>query len=447
MGYHQRMQRSEVEPCMYFIRDTELTVIILAYVDNYIIATNTKEWYDTFVLAFHPKYACKGLGILDLVMGIGVRWGHSAAYPSQTGYITQMIDACRLRDAKPATMPMASALSPPDGKHSSLPYRALLGQLQWIARCTRPNIMATVSMLSRFRTTYRAEHFAALEQIVRYLKGSLDCELVLRTASVPGGSGQSSRTDTLPICIYTDADYAGCKVTRRSTSGIATFLCGSVVIFSSTMQRCVSLSATEAEIIAMSEGAREVKYILNVPASLVNIHRPVPIYRDNQQAIHLASDYVNNNSDVAWGVWLGVDTWVKEMCSGLTGLTFFLSDSGFDDLRSLHITHIELEAVYKTVQAFLRELEDRVVHLYCDNQAVEAMLSIGACRTFATSNCTRYIHSEADVWVDKLSHQMFWEDDDAYYPGVVQHYTKESKAVVVYDDGDEETLNLAQETF
>eukprot|EP00854_Cymbomonas_tetramitiformis_P004946 gene4946-biopygen4900 len=412
---------------MYFIRDTELTVIILAYVDNYIIATNTKEWYDTFVLAFHPKYACKGLGILDLVMGIGVRWGHSAAYPSQTGYITQMIDACRLRDAKPATMPMASALSPPDGKHSSLPYRALLGQLQWIARCTRPNIMATVSMLSRFRTTYRAEHFAALEQIVRYLKGSLDCELVLRTASVPGGSGQSSRTDTLPICIYTDADYAGCKVTRRSTSGIATFLCGSVVIFSSTMQRCVSLSATEAEIIAMSEGAREVKYILNVPASLVNIHRPVPIYRDNQQAIHLASDYVNNNRSKH----------IEQPARGFWP----------DDLRSLHITHIELEAVYKTVQAFLRELEDRVVHLYCDNQAVEAMLSIGACRTFATSNCTRYIHSEADVWVDKLSHQMFWEDDDAYYPGVVQHYTKESKAVVVYDDGDEETLNLAQETF
>ncbi|KAK3287173.1 hypothetical protein CYMTET_5303 [Cymbomonas tetramitiformis] len=119
MGYDQRMRRSEFEPCRYFIRNAELAVIILAYVDDYIIATDSKDWYDTFVLAFHSRYACKDLGVLDVVMGIGVRWGSGAAYLSQTGYITQMIDACRLRDAKPAALPMASALSLPDGKDSS----------------------------------------------------------------------------------------------------------------------------------------------------------------------------------------------------------------------------------------------------------------------------------------------------------------------------------------
>ncbi|KAK3273536.1 hypothetical protein CYMTET_18226 [Cymbomonas tetramitiformis] len=46
-----------------------------------------------------------------------------------------------------------------------------------------------------------------------------------------------------------------------------------------------------------------------------------------------------------------------------------------DELRHLHITHLELEAVYKTVQSFVRELTGKVVRLYCDNQAVVAMLS------------------------------------------------------------------------
>ncbi|KAK3259929.1 hypothetical protein CYMTET_31091 [Cymbomonas tetramitiformis] len=46
-----------------------------------------------------------------------------------------------------------------------------------------------------------------------------------------------------------------------------------------------------------------------------------------------------------------------------------------DELRHLHITHLEMEAVYKTVQSFLRELTGKVVRLYCDNQAVVAMLS------------------------------------------------------------------------
>ncbi|KAK3273516.1 hypothetical protein CYMTET_18248 [Cymbomonas tetramitiformis] len=264
MGYDSRMQRSDVEPCLYFIRDAALQVIILAYVDDYLVATNDKSWYDTFVTTFHAQYACKDLGVLDLVMGIGVRWGSDTAYLSQSGYISQMISTYGVDEAKPASLPMSpgTALTPADGK-GSMPYRALLGQLQWVARCSRPDIMAAVSVLSRFCATYGPQHFVALKP--------------------------------LPLSIYTDADYAGCKVTRRSTSGIAVFLCGSLIIFSSMIQKCVSLSTTEAEIIAMSEGAREVKYVLNVLDSLVDICRPVPMYCDNQGAIHLATDYVNNS--------------------------------------------------------------------------------------------------------------------------------------------------------
>ncbi|KAK3274014.1 hypothetical protein CYMTET_17776 [Cymbomonas tetramitiformis] len=212
-------------------------VIILAYVDDYLVATNDKSWYENFFAAFHSQYACKNLGILDLVMGIGVRWGDGTAYVSQRAYISQRISTYGLTDAKPAALPMSpgTALSPSDGKDATLLYRALLGQLQWVARCSRPGIMAAVSVLSRFCATYGPDHFVALKQVV------------------------------------------------------------SLVIFSSMIQKCVSLSTTEAEIIAMSEGAREVKYILNVPDSLVSIGRPVPIYCDNQGAIHLATDYVNNS--------------------------------------------------------------------------------------------------------------------------------------------------------
>ncbi|KAK3250613.1 hypothetical protein CYMTET_40017 [Cymbomonas tetramitiformis] len=299
MSYDKRMRRSDVEPCLYYIQDSDITVIILAYVDDYICATNSRSWYDNFVTTFNSQYTCKDLGVLDLVMGIGVRWGPGVAYLSQSGYISQMIDTYGLKDAKPASLPMSPgcSLAPSDGKDATIPFRGLLGQLHWIARCTRPDIMAAVtaySALSRFCASYGPEHFVALKQVVRYLKGTMNHELVLRTtSSVP--RGLSLAGGALPLSIYTDADYAGCKTTRRSTSGIAVYLCGSLLIFSSIMQRCVSLSTTEAEIIAMSEGAREVKYIINVLTDLVDICTPVPMYCDNQGAIHLASDYVNNN--------------------------------------------------------------------------------------------------------------------------------------------------------
>ncbi|KAK3280738.1 hypothetical protein CYMTET_11434 [Cymbomonas tetramitiformis] len=239
MSYDDRMQRSSVEPCLYFIMVDGLMVLILAYVDDYLVATNIRDWYTDFVTSFNSKYACKDLGILDLVMmGIGVRWGDGVAYLSQVGYIVQMIETYGLSEAKPAALPMSPGcvLSPSDGKDATIPYRALLGQLQWVAKCSRPGIMAAVSALSRFSACYGQEHFVAPKQVVRYLKGTLEYEL-----------------------------------------------------------RCVSLSTTEAEIIAMSEGAREIKYILNVLDNIVKVHRPVPVYCGNQSAIHLASDYVNNS--------------------------------------------------------------------------------------------------------------------------------------------------------
>eukprot|EP00854_Cymbomonas_tetramitiformis_P004734 gene4734-biopygen4670 len=109
MSYDSRMQKSDVEPCLYLIKDKDLMVIILAFVNDYLVATDSKSWYDDFVAAFHSKYACKDLDILDLVMGIGVRWGVGTAYLSERAYIMQMVGTYGLSEAKPAPLPMLSA--------------------------------------------------------------------------------------------------------------------------------------------------------------------------------------------------------------------------------------------------------------------------------------------------------------------------------------------------
>ncbi|KAK3252908.1 hypothetical protein CYMTET_37814 [Cymbomonas tetramitiformis] len=97
-----------------------------------------------------------------------------------------------------------------------------------------------------------------------------------------------------------------------------------------------------------------------------------------------------------------------------------------DELRHLHITHLELEAVYKTVQSFLRELTGKVVRLYCDNQAVVAMLShFTSCSPELMRRMrrlwilldlndielqARYIRSEANEWADRLSRDRDLDD-------------------------------------
>ncbi|KAK3258690.1 hypothetical protein CYMTET_32274, partial [Cymbomonas tetramitiformis] len=112
MAYESRMRRSDVEPCLYFICDGDLTIFILFYVDEYLVATDYKDWYHAFVMVFHSTYASTDLGVLDLVMGIGVRCGDDAAYLSQKG----------------------------------------------------PDIMAAVSVMYKFCITYGSWHFVALKQ-------------------------------------------------------------------------------------------------------------------------------------------------------------------------------------------------------------------------------------------------------------------------------------------
>ncbi|KAK3237695.1 hypothetical protein CYMTET_52247 [Cymbomonas tetramitiformis] len=101
MGYDERMQKSQVEPCLYYLHDGDLWVILLCYVDDYLVASSSHRWYLDFVAAFNAQYTCKDLGKLDLVMGIGVRWAPNAAYLSQKGYILSLLSQYGLEEAKP----------------------------------------------------------------------------------------------------------------------------------------------------------------------------------------------------------------------------------------------------------------------------------------------------------------------------------------------------------
>jgi hypothetical protein len=65
--------------------------------------------------------------------------------------------------------------------------------------------------------TPREPHLTALKRILCYLRGSLDYDLLLRPSQ------------TSELVVYTDADWAGCPDTRRSTSGYAVFLGANLV--------------------------------------------------------------------------------------------------------------------------------------------------------------------------------------------------------------------------
>ncbi|XP_070022657.1 uncharacterized mitochondrial protein AtMg00810-like [Nicotiana sylvestris] len=127
-------------------------------------------------------------------------------------------------------------------------YRRLVGRLNYLT-VTRPDIAFAISVVSQFMSAPNVKHWAALEQILCYLKG------------VPGlGILYSNRGHSHIEC-FADADWAGSKIDRRSTTGYCVFVGGNLVSWRSKKQNVVSRSNAESEYRAMAQTTCEVMWI------------------------------------------------------------------------------------------------------------------------------------------------------------------------------------------
>jgi len=123
-------------------------------------------------------------------------------------------------------------------------YRSITGALQYVT-LTRPDISYSVQQACLFMHDPRTPHLAHVHRILRYLKGSLDHGLLLNSSS------------STSLTVYSDADWAGCPDTRRSTSGYCVYLGDNLVSWSSKRQVTVSRSSAEAEYRAVAHGVAE----------------------------------------------------------------------------------------------------------------------------------------------------------------------------------------------
>jgi hypothetical protein len=95
----------------------------------------------------------------------------------------------------------------------------------------------------------REPHLNLVKRILRCIKGTLDMSL------------HFSCSPTMSLTAYSDADWAGCPDTRRSTSGYCVYVGGNFVSWSSKRQKTVSRSSAEAEYQAVAHVVAEYRWI------------------------------------------------------------------------------------------------------------------------------------------------------------------------------------------
>jgi hypothetical protein len=160
----------------------------------------------------------------------------------QTKYIRDILKKFDMVNAKPIKTPMPTNGHldlDKDGKSiDQKVYHSMIGSLLYLC-ASRLDIMLSVCICARFQANPKGCHLVAIRRILRYLVHTPNFGLWY-----PKGSNFN-------LLGYSDSDYAGCKVERKSTSGTYQFLGWSIVSWSSKKQNSIALSTAEVEYVAV----------------------------------------------------------------------------------------------------------------------------------------------------------------------------------------------------
>ena len=124
----------------------------------------------------------------------------------------------------------------------------MVGKLIYLT-ITRPDISYALSIVSQFMHSPTMVHFKIVHRILRYLKGSVGREILMKNNGHTQISG------------YTDADSADNSIDSKSTTGFCNFVGGNLVTWKSKKQSVVARSSVEAEYRAMASIACELIWL------------------------------------------------------------------------------------------------------------------------------------------------------------------------------------------
>lgn len=207
-----------------------------------------------------------------------------------------MLQEFNMTDCAPNKLPLAPGIRisksdcPKAGSSEAeemkaIPYRSVVGSLSWVAITCRPDIAYAVTSLAKVQANPAKTHWTAAKGVLRYLAGTKDFGITYRG----GGSA---------LLTHADADWAGDRDERRSTTGYCVSVAGGLISWCSKLQPTISLSSTEAEYMAVGEAARESIYLRRLYGEIAQSSQPplpIQLRNDNKGAIEISKNPTNHN--------------------------------------------------------------------------------------------------------------------------------------------------------
>ncbi|GKA37785.1 retrovirus-related pol polyprotein from transposon TNT 1-94, partial [Tanacetum coccineum] len=245
-------KRGKIDQTLFIKKQKGDILLVHVYVDNIIFGSTNKELCTSFEKLLKDKFQMSSMGELTFFLGLQVQQKEDGIFISQDKYVAEILKKFNYSDVKSASTPVD--LEKPlvkDGDADDVDvhlYRSMIGSLMYLT-ASRPDIMFAVCACARFQVTPKTSHLLAVKRIFRYLKGKPTLGLWY------------SRDSPFELVAYTDSDYAGATLDRKSTTGGCQFLGNRLISWQCKKQTVVATSTTKAEYVAAASCCGQVLWI------------------------------------------------------------------------------------------------------------------------------------------------------------------------------------------
>ncbi|GJZ82373.1 putative ribonuclease H-like domain-containing protein [Tanacetum coccineum] len=219
---NNKFQRGKIDKTLFIKRHKGDILLVQVYVDDIIFGSTKKELCNAFEKLMHEKFQMCSMGELTFFLGLQVQQKKDGIFISQDKYVDEILKKFRFTEVKTSSTPIETQkplLKDEDGKEVDVHmYRSMIGSLMYLTS-SRPDIMFAV------------------------------CQ--------PKLGLWYPKDSPFDLVEYTDSDYAGASLDRKSTTGCCQFLGCKLISWQCKKQTVVANSTTEAEYVAASRKANK----------------------------------------------------------------------------------------------------------------------------------------------------------------------------------------------
>ena len=287
-------QKCLADACVFrLVEEGRIAIIAVVHVDD-IFAVGLKSRCDVFRDELDRMVPVKNLGEL--------RWYGGCHYTREREMGTLTISQKTFADELVKKYCVISTQSVPlrvggkleefneDEIIESWPFRELVGSLMWLSISTRPDIANAVRAVQRYCTAPGAIHWKTALGILEYINGTSEYGITFQRGTLSG----------ISLEVFADTDYASKATDRRLVSGGVIMCGGASVCWFSRTQKCVTLSASEAEYVALRDAVKELlSFVFETGLAFMlpsKVMPYFPVFEDNQGAVQLAQNPITNSN-------------------------------------------------------------------------------------------------------------------------------------------------------